>query len=90
MSWRLLATCRIEKAPFGIFYPRSYRDAEGLAKIAAAKSYCHRCPVAEQCLTEALNDEGQADAKNRHGVRGDKTPGERAAINKKRRLAPAA
>lgn len=58
------------------FFPVSESDT---GRIAVAKSFCARCPVAEACLQYAL-DRGEA-----HGVWGGMTEGERRAELARRR-----
>lgn len=56
--------------------------------IVEARRICRtQCPVAEQCLIEALRVEGNATRGNRYGVRGGCTPGERRALFE-RHIAP--
>lgn len=53
---------------------------------AAAKAFCRRCPVVEQCLRDALRAETGRKASGRFGVVGGATPEERVRHEK----APAA
>lgn len=44
----------------------------------AARRVClHSCPVRQQCLDAALQEEGSAGKSTRYGVRGGLTPNER-------------
>ncbi|MFD0405517.1 WhiB family transcriptional regulator [Kitasatospora sp. NPDC127116] len=90
MSWGEFATCRAEGVDTELFYPVSYSNATGLKQVAEAREYCDRCPVVAACLQNALDREGKTGVKGRHGIQGGKTPGERAELSKKKRLAPAA
>lgn len=54
----------------------AYRDA---------RSVCAACPVIKQCLEDAMAIEGTAGKTNRHGVRGGKSPAERADLYNRRR-----
>jgi len=49
-------------------------------KTRAAKRICAMCPVAQQCLDEALAAEGDRSASHRFGVWGGYGPGERAEL----------
>ncbi|MEV8324603.1 WhiB family transcriptional regulator [Kitasatospora sp. NPDC056731] len=89
MSWWEQATCLAENAANDLFYPKSYSSSEGLAQIDEALGYCSRCPVRDRCLAEELAKEGTISEKYRYGVRGGKTPAERAALSKSL-LTPAA
>jgi WhiB family redox-sensing transcriptional regulator len=90
MNWQKSALCRVERVDTELFYPVSYSDAQGLKQVAEARSYCLRCPVVDACLQDALNKEGQKGTKERHGIHGARTPGERTALSKGRHLTPAA
>ncbi|PKA32918.1 hypothetical protein SM8_031960 [Streptomyces sp. SM8] len=74
--WSVQAAC-IGADP-EIFHPP--RDAS-LTQVVAreAKSWCARCPVREQCLTDAL------DRAEPHGVFGGMDAGERRLILRRRR-----
>lgn len=50
---------------------------------------CNSCPVAAACLTAALHEEGTRGHKDRHGVRGARTPYQRWVLAKKRGIRPA-
>ncbi|MCP3758190.1 WhiB family transcriptional regulator [Streptomyces sp. TBY4] len=56
------------------------RLAEFEASEDAARSICMACPVRIQCLADALDEEGQATAGYRDGIRGGLDPRERAAL----------
>jgi WhiB family redox-sensing transcriptional regulator len=86
MNWAEFATCHAEDVDGDLFYPVSYSSPE----VEEARKICGRCPVADACLQDALDKEGQKDAKSRHGICGGRTPRERVALSKKRRLTPAA
>lgn len=45
--------------------------------MAAAVAVCDRCPVIEQCLSEALAQEGMGGQYGRYGIRGGLTPEQR-------------
>ncbi len=40
----------------------------------AARTYCERCPVKDECLHDAMREEAGLDAKRRHGMRGGMSP----------------
>ncbi len=69
--WRDEAACR--DADPELFHPLSGLD---LPRIDAAKAVCRRCPVADRCLTWAL-ETGQA-----HGVAGRLTANERRPLRR--------
>lgn len=46
---------------------------------------CRACLVTVECLESALSDEGSGDGEQRWGIRGGRTPEERAAIYRKRK-----
>lgn len=69
-EWRDLALCR-EIGDFHLWFP----GKGGTAR--PAKSVCGRCVVRDECLTEAMAEESQYGAMERHGIRGGLTPNER-------------
>lgn len=76
-SWEDDAYCR-DIGP-ELFHPAG-RGAELTADIETAKALCRKCQVADQCLTFALDREGDADRYSRGGIWGGYTPQERAAL----------
>ena len=50
-DWRDRAACKDDPTPDLWFVPPGDRHG-----IAAAKAICHRCPVAAECLAEAMAD----------------------------------
>ncbi|MEU8920038.1 WhiB family transcriptional regulator [Kitasatospora sp. NPDC048545] len=90
MNWEEFATCHVENVDGDLFYPTSYSSPEGKDQVEEARRVCGRRPVADACLQDALDREGQKDAKNRHGICGGHTPSERVRLSRKRRLATAA
>jgi WhiB family redox-sensing transcriptional regulator len=78
-NWRYFAACRGEDPE--LFQPIS-ETGPALLQIAEAKAVCAHCPVAEQCLQEAL-------AGGEVGVWGGTTEDERRVILR-RRAAPVA
>ncbi|MFF0409155.1 WhiB family transcriptional regulator [Kitasatospora sp. NPDC004745] len=85
MNWRERAVCRAEEVDTNVFFPISFVGPTSRQQIETARSYCNRCPVATACLEEVLDEEGNREAKGRYGVRGGLTPGQRAALSRKRR-----
>lgn len=65
-DWRDRAECKDDPTPDLWFVTPSARHG-----IAAAKAICHRCPVAAECLAEAMADPSIV------GVWGGATEGER-------------
>lgn len=74
-AWRKAAACA---GKFRVFFPNGSEDDKD-AEIEA-KAFCHRCPVRSECLAAALDDEGDADARTRVGVRGGLSRLERARL----------
>lgn len=78
-----------------LFYPEGEdgRGGKGSQYATTARQVCARCSVVVECLEWALEYEaGVVAAADRgaHGVYGGKTPQERRAILKRRRVAPCA
>ena len=69
-DWQFEGSCR-EADPALFFSPESERGPRRRARENAAKLYCQRCPVLEQCLEHALR------VKEPYGVWGGRTPSER-------------
>lgn len=70
-TWATQAACRSDD-------PAKYFDERYLPRNLA----CRRCPVAEQCLAEAMDAEGSTAASMRFGIFGGLTSKERAALAK--------
>ncbi len=86
-EWQEQAACR--GVDLEVFFPhlepgRKLGDHLS-AKVARAKSFCHVCPVRQQCLALALTAEGASAEGLRFGVFGGLTPNERAALRPKMR-----
>ncbi|MFF0426888.1 WhiB family transcriptional regulator [Streptomyces sp. NPDC004520] len=73
-AWRLSAACA--GTPWEVFFPIR-GDAKGRK---AAQAVCAGCPVREECLAEALAEEGGLGTNSRYGIRGGKTPTGRHAL----------
>lgn len=77
-TWEDHAACR--QIGVDAFHP----EGRGTALTAAedkAKAVCQeQCPVREQCLAYAIQQEGNADRYNRAGIWGGLNPQERAAL----------
>ena len=52
-EWQLRGACR-DADPETFFSPEAERGARRRAREAAAKSYCQRCPVLQECRAHAL------------------------------------
>jgi WhiB family transcriptional regulator, redox-sensing transcriptional regulator len=74
MDWRHNAACRDEDPE--LFFPVG-TSGPAILQVAQAKSVCHRCPAASDCLTWALQS-GQ-DA----GVWGGMSEDERRALKRR-------
>lgn len=66
-----------------LMFPEDPQDVPDAVRL------CGTCPVAEACLTAALEEEGTRGHKDRHGVRGGRTPYQRWALAKQRGIRPA-
>ncbi|SEC02537.1 Transcription factor WhiB [Streptomyces misionensis] len=73
-AWVKLAFCRVEDPE--VFFPPS----QNIAGLNRARAICEQCPVAEQCLADALAAEGGKSADSRYGVYAGTTPKERARL----------
>ncbi len=73
-DWQFEGACR-DSDPALFFSPESERGPRRHARENAAKMYCQRCPVVEQCLQHALR------VKEPYGVWGGLTTSERAVVN---------
>lgn len=70
-SWREAAACL--EHPEVDFFP----SPEDLSAISAAKGICATCPVAEACLSYAI------DTRQSEGIWGGHTPKERVKVRRK-------
>ena len=68
-DWREQAECKDDPTPDLWFVPPGDRHG-----IAAAKEFCHRCPVAAECLAEAMSNPSIV------GVWGGTTENQRAKL----------
>ncbi|MFD8545576.1 WhiB family transcriptional regulator [Streptomyces sp. NPDC059649] len=83
-NWRDQALCA--QIDPDLFAP----DVCNAATVREPKVTCGKCPVETRCLEEALVEEQGLPPHMRCGIRGGKTPRERAAIDKTRRRPAAA
>ncbi|MFI2507117.1 WhiB family transcriptional regulator [Streptomyces sp. NPDC018972] len=74
MDWREKASCR-DVDP-DLFFPIG-NSGPTLLQIDEAKAVCHRCPVMEECLAQALTADPVA------GIWGGTTEGERRAVGRR-------
>jgi WhiB family redox-sensing transcriptional regulator len=74
MYWREKASCR-DVDP-DLFFPIG-NSGPTLLQIDEAKAVCHRCPVMEECLAQALT------ADPVEGIWGGTTEGERRAMGRR-------
>jgi WhiB family redox-sensing transcriptional regulator len=69
-DWRALSECR--SAPYGLFHQEGRETKEAKSRrVEAAKSYCRRCSVLEEC--RAYND----SIGDTWSIYADRTPEER-------------
>jgi hypothetical protein len=78
-DWRASAKCKDgdTSAFFEAIEQRS--PPRRSAAIKRAKAACRSCTVTRECLAAALGEEGTAPH-GRYGIRGGKTPDERATL----------
>ena len=69
-------------------YDRDYRTQKNAALIA--EMLCAGCPIKDWCLSEAMEDEGEVNDRNRYGVRGGLTPTGRYELMLSQRACPKA
>lgn len=77
MTWRHQAACA--GTPTAIFYPRVQKGrGTHHATLAhhTALTICRQCPVTNECLNEALNNNDE------HGIWGATTPQDRQALQR--------
>lgn len=77
-DWRESAACR--EIPVTSDWDPWYPDTE-LRDFTQARAICDTCPVAQQCLDTALDEERGLARSSRHGMRGGKTAAERWAAD---------
>lgn len=77
-AWLTRARCaRPDMLPFRhLFFPHPGETA----KAEAAKQICAMCPVRQECLDDALADEGGKRKAARDGIRGGATPSQRYSM----------
>ncbi|WP_236241130.1 WhiB family transcriptional regulator [Streptomyces sp. CC228A] len=75
-AWQDRAACR--GLADDTMYPHP-TDAAGIE--TARRDYCNLCPVRIECLTAALDNEGSAAARHRHGICAGTTPEQRAYMH---------
>lgn len=77
MTWRARAAC--SGMPTHIFY-RHVKGGRGTSQAAIAHhtalTICRQCPVTNECLNEALNNNDE------HGIWGATTPQDRQALQR--------
>ncbi|MGW4810505.1 WhiB family transcriptional regulator [Kitasatospora cineracea] len=82
---RMPAPCRLD--PEG-WFPDGTVGTAARSEMKHAAGLCRTlCSIQEECLKVAMAAEGDADAKNRFGVFGGLTPGQRADLSRQRRAA---
>lgn len=77
--WQRYAECRGED-PAVFFGSEGESPPARDARQAEALTLCWRCPVAQTCLAAAMAEEEGRGAGGRWGIRGGKTPDERAVL----------
>jgi hypothetical protein len=76
-TWHLHAACRGHDV--AIFFPGKGQNAD-----PNARALCNRCPVATQCLTRGMGDNGNRP--ERHGIWGATSERQRRLARRARRL----
>lgn len=76
-AWREHAACSGHNPE--TWFPDGY-TARYTTRIQRAKHVCWACPVRIACLDDALDREGDAAARHRHGIRGGLDPEQRWRI----------
>jgi hypothetical protein len=89
-SWEKRSACRDEDPE--LFFPVSYSGDIAELQIEEARAVCRGCPVAAECLRDALEAERGKGRRSRNGIRAGWTPGERyrGHVSKHRRHSLAA
>jgi WhiB family redox-sensing transcriptional regulator len=72
--WHSQAACLDEDPE--LFFP----DPGDMGKAAEAKRICHRCPVIDDCLKEAMGVEGSTARQSRYGIYGGLSANARRAL----------
>lgn len=75
MTWQSRAACR--DLPTEWWFPSPTPGTTGEHMYVQGKAVCARCPVRDDCLTDARDADIAFGA---HGLRGGLTPGQRAAL----------
>lgn len=82
-DWEAKSNCRGQKTLFeSIAYGANEKpkSPDDLARVAEAKRLCITCPVRQECLTDAMNEEAYLGGTERHGMRGGLTARDRVLI----------
>lgn len=77
-DWQYEGSCR-EADPETFFSPESERGPRRYDRESAAKAFCARCPVVQECLEHALK------VREPYGVWGGLTAGERQNLDAAKR-----
>ena len=78
-NWRNHAACYGEDPE--LWFPLG-TDGRWTTQIEQARAICHRCPVSEACLDDALREEGARS--DRYGIRGGLTDTERRQLRRRK------
>ncbi|MDO5535538.1 MAG: WhiB family transcriptional regulator [Propionibacteriaceae bacterium] len=78
MTWQDRALCATAPTP-DVFFPEA---ANTHAYTLAALSYCRACPVRDECLAAALDEEAGATRAYTFGIRGGMLPNARWRLAK--------
>lgn len=73
-AWKNDAACRDEDP--ALFFPDGESGPANRRQIQRAKSFCHRCPVADDCLDEAIE-------RREYGIWGGFTDEERRILRRR-------
>lgn len=86
-DWKTRALCATSGYHPDLWFPESYRTAEGRAQAGFAAQICSMCPVQQLCAAEAITREGNISEERRAGVWGGTTPAQRHQLHVQRQRA---
>ncbi|MFE2323619.1 WhiB family transcriptional regulator [Streptomyces sp. NPDC059385] len=78
-AWRQSAACA------GLLDNTMFPENSDTAGIEIARRFCAMCPVWEECLADAVVEEGGKAKDNRYGIRAGLTPYQRHGLHARNR-----